>query len=349
MTTPKTYGKINYVPHRHTPAPSPHNFHLPAISEFNDPRILPLHDLRPLPTLSQLPDAKDHASLSTHNFTALVHPSALHSAPYSYSSWKDPALLSQIYVPETEELVKRITGAKTVVTEALLLRSVLWTEEDGLATHAGHGTNSQQQEKKKDPEDAASTAFPQFIGFSPLSGGASPAPKPHQDYTPSGARTHIRHYHPSLTTAASAIIAAEDAHGRGEPDSPPPRWALYSIWRPLKRVRRDPLALGDARTFCEADYVPVVVRTPSLGSTGGGEVHECEAWVARAGAGEGHRWWWVSGQGVEEVLVIGLFDSAGEGKGAGGAMHCSVGLEGVVGEEEVEARESLEVRCLAVW
>ena len=94
------------------------------MSEFSDSRTLPLHDPRPLPTLSQLPNTKNHASLSKHNFTALRHPSALHAAPYSYTDWKDQSLLSQIYIPETEELVRRITGAHKVTTEALPLRSV---------------------------------------------------------------------------------------------------------------------------------------------------------------------------------------------------------------------------------
>jgi hypothetical protein len=131
---------IHYIPANLTPTPSPHNFHLPSISEFNDSRVCRLYDLRPLPTLSQLLTVKDHAQLSMHNFTGLTHPSALHSAPYSYTCWRDPKLLKQIYVPETEEMVKRITGACKVITEALLLRSVHWTEEDAVATHAGHGT-----------------------------------------------------------------------------------------------------------------------------------------------------------------------------------------------------------------
>jgi len=378
VTAPKAYGKINYIPANHTPIPSSHNFHLPSLSEFSDSRTVLLHDLRPLPTISQLPFAKNHTSLSTHNFTALMHPSALHSVPYSYASWKDSNLLTQVYIPETESLVRQITGARKVITESLLLRSVLWTEEDALAMHAGHGHNNQhnpsnptaqQQQQQQQQAEAnkleadsaqnhhhqqqpSTTSFPQFIGFTPSSGGASPAPKAHQDYTPAGARVHIRKYHPALAAAAHDILASEEASSES---ALAPRWALYSIWRPLKRVKRDALALGDARSFSEQDYVPVLIRTPSLGTEGEGqgkgvEVHECEAWVARGpGAGREHRWWWVSEQRPEEVLVIGLFDSAREADGvaAGGAMHCSVEVEGQ--GEEGEARESLELRCLAVW
>src|SRR6266498_1909707 len=125
-----TYGKLRYIPRGQTPTPSPHNFHLPAISEFGDVRSLPLHDMRPVPSVDQLPCSKEGtAQLATHGFTAVRHPSAMHSAPYSRASWNDPKLLGQIYVPETEDMVKRITGAKKVVTEGLLLRSAIWTEE----------------------------------------------------------------------------------------------------------------------------------------------------------------------------------------------------------------------------
>lgn len=50
----------------------------------------------------------------------------------------------------------------------------------------------------------------------------------------------------------------------------------------------------------------------------------------------------------DEVFMVGLWDSDREGDsvGAGGAMHSSVELEGQEGEEP---RESLELRCFAIW
>jgi hypothetical protein len=358
-TPPPTYGKLRYIPAGQTPTPSPHNFHLPAISEFSDVRSMPLTDMRPVPTVDQLPHAKQGtAQLSTHGFTAVRHPSAMHSVPYSRASWNDPKLLSEIYVPETEEMVKRITGAKTVITEGLLIRSAIWTEQDALATHAGHGKKETEEESasKKQPEeeDEQTLCFPQFVGFSPSTGGASPAPKVHLDYAPNGARAHIRKYHPKLTAAATPIIAAEDSllsqslplkeHYAATPTAP--RWALFSIWRPLKPVRRDPLALGDARTFAQEDYVPIDVRTPNLGVPGKQDVHVSESYLARGR--DSHEWYWISGQMPEEVLVIGLFDSEREKEtvAAGGTLHSSVDLEGT---EMEEARESLELRCLAIW
>ncbi|EXJ60339.1 hypothetical protein A1O7_04491 [Cladophialophora yegresii CBS 114405] len=352
-------GKLRFIPPGQTPTPSPHNFHLPAMAEFGDVRLQGLIDMRPVPTIAELGNAKEGtAQLATHGFTAIRHPTTMNSPPYSLTSWKDPKLLKQLYVPETEEMVKQLTGAKTVITEALLLRSAIWSEADALATHAGHGEEAGGEVKpagKSQEAKELELGFPQFIGFSPEHGGASPAPKVHLDYAPNGARTHLRKYHPTMTAVAKPIIEAEEkllAEGKSLREEYAasglgPRWALYSIWRPLKRVRRDPLALGDARTFLQSDYVPVIVKTPNLGvSEDSKETHDTESYLARWSSGQ--KWYFISEQEPEEVLVIGLFDSQRDKEtvAAGGTLHSSVDLEGT---ENEEARESIELRCLAIW
>jgi hypothetical protein len=350
-----TFGVVRYVLPNYTPVASPHNFHLPAISEFGDLRRVRLNNMRPVPTTSELKSAREHAQLATHGFTAVRHPTSLNSAPYTSQSMKDPDLLKRFYIPETVEMVKQITGCQRVVPESLLLRSALWSESDALATHAGHGEQGQtaEEEARQRKLSELETAFPQFIGFNPKFGGASPAPKIHLDYSATGSRTHVRCFHPGLADAAKQVIAIEDRLAdQGRPMSDykaagGPRWALFSIWRPLKRVRRDPLALGDPRTFKPEDYVPVMVKTPYLGREDmEGQAHDSEGYLARWS--EGQQWYWIEGQEPEEVLVIGLFDSDMEGvyTGSGGTLHTSVDLEDVEAEE---ARESLELRCFAVW
>ena len=353
-TTP-LYGKLRYVASDHIPEASPHNFHLPAMSEFGDIRRVALNNMRPVPTVDQLPHAAKHAQLATHGFTAVHHPTTLNTAPHTSDSMKDPDLLKQHYIPETIGMLKQITGCRNVVPESLLLRSALWSESDALATHAGHGDQktSAEQDAEQKRLSELETSFPQFIGFNPKFGGASPAPKIHLDYSPVGARTHIRCFHPGLTEAAKGVVEVEDRlaeEGKGleaYKDTDGPRWALFSIWRPLKKVKRDPLALGDQRTFKPEDYVEVMVKTPYLGREEmEGETHDAASYLARWS--EGHEWFWIEGQEPEEVLVIGLFDSAMEGvnKASGGTLHSSVELEGA---EDEEVRESLELRCLAVW
>ncbi|OQV01068.1 hypothetical protein CLAIMM_06479 [Cladophialophora immunda] len=314
---PQYYGKLRYIPQGQTPTPSPHNFHLPAMAEFGDVRLQPLIDMRPVPTIAELPKAKEGAAqLDTHA-----------SPP------------SQLYVPETEEMVKQVTGAKTVITELC----------------CSAAPSEQLPQEKSQEEKDLELGFPQFIGFSKQHGGASPAPKVHLDYAPNGARTHLRKYHPTMTATAQPIIDAEEkllAQGKSLREDYAesglgPRWALYSIWRPLKRVRRDPLALGDARTFLESDYVPVIVKTPNLGiSPDSKDTHDTESYLARWSSGQ--KWYFISQQEPEEVLVIGLFDSNRDKEtvAAGGTLHSSVDLPGT---EDEEPRESLELRCLAIW
>ncbi|KAK5203971.1 hypothetical protein LTR20_002339 [Exophiala xenobiotica] len=352
------YGKLRYIPHGVTPNPSPHNFHLPVMAEFGDVRLQPLFDMRPVPTIAELASAKEPtAQLPTHGFAAVHHPVSMNSAPYTVSSWKDPNLLKNSYVPETEAMVKQITGATTVLTEALLLRSAVWSEQDALATHAGHGeedgttqSSASLPAEKTQEETDLELGFPQFIGFSAQHGGASPAPKVHLDYAPNGAREHIRYFHPTMAAASSKIIEAEEkltSKGQSLRESYAssglgPRWALFSIWRPLKRVLRDPLALGDARTFLQEDYVPVMIKTPHLGiSPGHTSTFDTESYLAHWS--EGQKWYFVSNQEPEEVLVIGLFDSERDKEtvAAGGTLHSSVDLPGT---ENEEARESLELR-----
>ena len=339
-------GKFRYVSAGHTPEASPDKFHLPALSEFGDERVLPLHSVRPIPSVQDLPKASDHVQLDTHGFTAVHRPTVLHAPPFSPQSFKDPELLKKHLIPDTAEMLKQMTGCKTVTTEALLLRAALWTSTDSLAAHGGSGDDSDS--------GGLETGFPQFIGFNPLAGGASPASKIHLDYSPEGARTHVRRFHPDTSRSAADIIAAEDslqAAGKSlkehYKDSDGPRWALYSIWRPLKPVKRDPLAVVDYKTVKEEDYIPVGVNYPCLGRPGTNDTHSANCFLAKHS--EGHKWYWIDNQSPEEVLVLRFFDSDVEpshGTAAGGVLHSSVEMAGT---DDVEARESLEIRCMCIW
>ena len=177
----------------------------------------------------------------------------------------------------------------------------------------------------------------------------------HLDYAPAGARTHLRKYHKKTTAFAAEKIEAEDkVLDSGVPPSDiknhysGPRWAMFSIWRPLKPVRRDPLALSDCRTFPKDDYVEFNVSFPT-GVKVKGEEESHKEQVYLAYGSEQHEWHWISNQQSDEVLIIQLFDSDAEKEGrgiAGGVMHSSVQIEGTEGEE---ARESVEVRCTVIW
>lgn len=281
--------------------------------------------------------------LDTHGFAARRLPSSLHSSPYSRTSWNDEDLLKNVYIPEVEALVQKLNGCTKVITESALIRSCAHTEVDGLAT-----SEDKQSEETEDP-------FPKMIGTIPGS-GASPAPKVHLDFSPTGARQHLRKYHRNLAEAGAEVIATEEkllelgVSDKGLTEQyDGPRWAMYSIWRPLRPVKRDPLAFADRRSFPKADFVSVRVVEP----TGKGipnipieekETHGSETYLAY-GSDE-HSWCWIWNMQPEEVVVIQLFDSKAEKDGMCGVMHSSVDVQGT---EDEEPRESIEIRCTAFW
>ena len=53
---------------------------------------------------------------------------------------------------------------------------------------------------------------------------------------------------------AQPIIDAEDAQNRGE-HVKVPRYAAYSVWRPLRKVQRDPLAVCDYRSIDKDELI----------------------------------------------------------------------------------------------
>ena len=344
--TVPTHGILRYITRGITPTPSPHLYHLPPLDEFGDVRSVPITNIKD--TL-QAGDQNPY-TLDSHGFTARRHPSRMHSAPYSRSSWNDEALLKTIYIPEVEALLKQLTGARTVVTEAAMVRSQVHSEVDALATSENNtdGRPGPSADMDEDP-------WPKMIGTS-AGGGASPAPKVHLDFSPTGARIHLRKYHGVLAAAGAEVIAAEDdalasdaaqsnlaAQYRG------PRWAMFSVWRPLKRVTRDPLAFADRRSFPKSDYIPVKLVEPTGKALRHLYPHEAashEAETLLAYASESHKWCWIWNMEPEEVVVIQLFDSEADSKGYCGVMHSSVDVPGT---ETEPARESIEVRCTAIW
>ncbi|KAH9213942.1 hypothetical protein DL95DRAFT_366448 [Leptodontidium sp. 2 PMI_412] len=334
--SPPTYGAFRYISKGTKPTPSTHFYHLPTLAEFSDVRSLPMTDIR-----SSLDQGDDSPyKLSTHGFTARRSPTAMASPPSTHSDWTNETLLREIYIPEIEALVKFLTGAKKVFTDQLVMRNNIHTEIDGLA---------------REESEAEMLEFPKMVGTRAGSGG-SPAPKVHLDYAPEGARTHLRKYHPRTREFAREVVDAEDRLlGAGvkleEMGSryDGPRWAMFSIWRPLKTVRRDPLALSDCRSFPVEDYVEFSVVFPTGVREEGDVERGHRENVFLAYGRDSHEWYWISKQEPDEVLVIQLFDSLAEKEGrgvAGGVMHSSVTIEGT---EQEEARESVEVRCIAIW
>lgn len=139
-------------------------------------------------------------------------------------------------------------------------------------------------------------------------------------------------------------------------DNPPPnapstlqncRFAIINVWRPIKPISKDPLAVCDARSVPDSDLVPVTAYLPPKGSMtyaelSGGNSYE----VYYAKANPKHRWYYVSDMKPDEVLCIKCYDSKQDGSVARRAPHSAFSDLRTVADR---TRESVEVRTLVFW
>ena len=125
------------------------------------------------------------------------------------------------------------------------------------------------------------------------------------------------------------------------------RWAIINVWRAIKPISKDPLAVCDARTVREEDLVPIVSYLPPKGSGqyadfSGGD--RFELLYKRHTPDE--RWYYIDQMQPEEVLMIKIFDSLSDGKTARRCPHTAFSNPATANDA---TRESLEVRCLVFF
>lgn len=126
------------------------------------------------------------------------------------------------------------------------------------------------------------------------------------------------------------------------------RWGIINVWRPIKPISKDPLAVCDARTARDEDLMPVVSMLPPKSSEGqyskvsGGEGFELFYKRYR----EGEKWYFNDKMGPDEVLMIKIFDSLQDGKTARRCPHSAFTNPATMQDE---TRESIEVRALVFW
>jgi hypothetical protein len=106
------------------------------------------------------------------------------------------------------------------------------------------------------------------------------------------------------------------------------------LWRPIKTIHKDPLALADATTVADSDLVAASIIYPR---------HRKESWTVKAGPA--HRWYYKHAQEPNEIALIKCFDSD-IGAAARRVPHCAVEDPA---ESESDCRESVEVRCLVLY
>lgn len=125
------------------------------------------------------------------------------------------------------------------------------------------------------------------------------------------------------------------------------RWSIINVWRPVKPIGKDPLALCDARSARDEDLMPVKAELPPKGS----------GQYASVSAGEGfelyykkyhpdEKWYYVDKMEPHEVLMIKCFDSLRDGKTARRCPHSAFTNPAT---ESDATRESIEVRSLVFF
>ncbi|KAI0156072.1 hypothetical protein BJ166DRAFT_350335 [Pestalotiopsis sp. NC0098] len=110
------------------------------------------------------------------------------------------------------------------------------------------------------------------------------------------------------------------------------RVQIINVWRPIKKILRDPLALAEANSVAEEDLVPLGLIYPDR--NGG---------TYAVLPNEKHQWYFKYGITPEEVILIKCFDSKTDGR-ARRVPHSAFVDSGA--DDDLPARESIEIRAL---
>lgn len=177
-------------------------------------------------------------------------------------------------------------------------------------------------------------------------GSLEPARPMHVDYTPLALATTVRECRRDISEMAKDVLEAEDAKARGE-DVVVPRYAVYSVWRPVRPVMRDPLVVCDYRSLDKDGLSKHKYRALSEQNPNG--EYTMEYWsVAPPKDITQPRWYWMPEQQPDEVLIVKFADTAAESDPSI-ARCCPHGAAVIPGTEAEVARCSIECRVLAFW
>ncbi|KAF7574047.1 hypothetical protein PtrSN002B_011818 [Pyrenophora tritici-repentis] len=109
------------------------------------------------------------------------------------------------------------------------------------------------------------------------------------------------------------------------------RVQIINVWRPIKTVRRDPLAVAEANSVNDDSLVVAEIIYPDRN----GETYAVKY-------DPKHKWFYKSELSPDEVLLFKCFDSKLDGR-ARRVPHTAFAVPGT---EDKESRESIEIRAL---
>lgn len=122
------------------------------------------------------------------------------------------------------------------------------------------------------------------------------------------------------------------------------KWQLLNVWRPLKTVHKNPLAVADATTVPYSDQYLLSYDRVYM-AEGEEKKTRVESPFTMAPKDSDHHFYYMHHQQPDEPLIFKTADSD-ETATAGAVTHTSFEVPGT---EELPTRESIEIRLLAVY
>jgi hypothetical protein len=121
-------------------------------------------------------------------------------------------------------------------------------------------------------------------------------------------------------------------------------WQSYNIWRPIKTVKRDALAVLDTNSASRDQ------RVSASFDRGDGHVVSMD-WLMSGIKGDQpdqdieHKWYYLHEQQPDEVVAFKIYDGDLDSE-SNGTPHTAVHIPRTEGEEN---RVSIELRCFAIF
>ncbi|KAK9364561.1 hypothetical protein V1509DRAFT_635988 [Lipomyces kononenkoae] len=303
------------------------------------PFTVPVYDIR---------QSREEFNINVQGFQVLKHSSSLlpPCQPEGTVNFHDADIVKSIYWGEITTLVKKSFKARGATVVSTTVRDV--------------DSRDQTTYDPKNPRNDPRASFTPFFFV-------------HADYSATGARAHLRALVPerffneigmtpytsleereTFLSLRAQVLAAEDtaitqagvnAADWDGSNYEGPRWAMFSIWRPLSTVRRNPLGLMDARDLSAHETLPRIYRN----RPGFEPAYKSANILPYGPDSEIHRWYWLPEQKVDEVYAIKLFDSEAlkpGGPAAFSAPHSAFELDGT---GDLPPRQSVDVRVILIW
>ena len=164
---------------------------------------------------------------------------------------------------------------------------------------------------------------------SEYTGLVGPAHVAHLDHTYSGAHRYLREKLPKEADRLSKT-----------------RWAIVNVWRPLKPVRRDPLAVCDGASVQSNDLIEILADFSTNPRAKKDTLLMTVAWEISVAKYHPHqRWHYMSNMTPDDVVLFKNFDT--RTRKSKTALHTA--FEDPASMHVLEPRESIEIRTLVFF